>query len=174
MRKSLRSLLVIAAFAAGFSSDLLACGDKYLSVGRGSRFQRGYVSLHPVTIAVLRSQVTGRKDFLSRLKVAGHKLEVTEDVAGLKALLKKGKYDVVLADFESAAAIDDVLAALTSKPLFLPVVDAGSSSSTNAQKEYGCTLNASKKKGKNFLAVIDEAVDAKLKAKPIVCDISKT
>lgn len=174
MRKSLRSLLVIAAFAALSSSDLLACGDKYLSVGRGSRFQRGYVSLHPVTIAVLKSQVAGRKDFLSRLKVAGHRLEVTEDVAGLEALLKSGKYDVVLADYESAATVDRVLGTLTSKPLFLPVVDASSGVSKNAEKEYGCLLNAEKnKKRKNFLAVIDEAVDAKLKAKPVVCDLSK-
>lgn len=175
MRKNFYLLIVtLVAIAVLGASDLLACGDKYLSVGRGSRFQRGYVSLHPISIAVLRSNVTGRKDFLSRLKVAGHHLEVADDPAKLEAMLKKGKYELVLAGYEDAAGVYETLASLPSKPLFLPVVDSKSSLSQNAKKEYGCMLNAeAKKKQKSFLAVIDEAVDAKLKAKPIVCDITQ-
>jgi len=172
MRKNLCLFIVVTVICALGASDLSACGDKYLSIGRGSRFQRGYVSLHPVSIAVLRSNVTGRKEFLSRLKVAGHHLDVADDSAKLEAMLKKGKYELVLADYEDAARVHKTLDSLPSKPLFLPVVDATSSLSQNAKKEYGCMLNAgSTKKQKSFLAVLDEAVDAKLKAKPAVCDL---
>ncbi|HXI13643.1 MAG TPA: hypothetical protein VNM92_13520 [Thermoanaerobaculia bacterium] len=173
MRKNLCLFIVVTVICALGASDLYACGDKYLSIGRGSRFQRGYVSLHPVSIAVLRSNVTGRKDFLSRLKVAGHHLDVADDSAKLEAMLKKGKYELVLADYEDAARVYKALDSLPSKPLFLPVVDATSSLSQIAKKEHGCMLNAgSTKKQKSFLAVLDEAVDAKLKTRPHVCDIA--
>jgi len=172
MRKGL-VFSAIALFIA-MGTDALACGDKYLTVGRGTRFQRGYVSLHPVSIVVLKSSVTGRKDFLSRLKVAGHRLDVTDDVATLAERIKSGKFELVLADYARATEVGELLRDLPSKPLFLPVVDAASAMRSGAEKQFGCLLNAeANKKQKNFLAVIDDAIDAKLKAKPVVCDIKE-
>ncbi|HET7710448.1 MAG TPA: hypothetical protein VFL80_00820, partial [Thermoanaerobaculia bacterium] len=75
MRKSLQTvILAVAALAA--SPQLWACGDKYLSVGRGARFQRGYVSTRPASVVVVARDVTARKDFLTRLKLAGHRVVV--------------------------------------------------------------------------------------------------
>ena len=174
MRRTLPLLVVLIALMALPSADLFACGDKYLSIGRGARFQRGYVSLHPVTVAVFKSNVTGRKSFLSRLKIAGHRLTVTDDVAKLEAMLTTGKYDVLLADYENVAMIDAMLSRLRAKPLFLPVIADQSSLSQDAQRKYGCLLNAeTRKKQKNFLAVIDEAVAAKMKAMPVVCGVTE-
>ena len=164
------SVLSIVLFLMSFG-NAFACGDKYLSVGRGARFQRGYVSHHPVSVAVFKSNVTARHDFLSRLSVAGHRLTVTDNAAKLDAMLATGKIDVVLADYQNAAMIESMLSTHQTKPIFLPVVDAGSSSTQDAERKYRCRLNTqSGKTEKNFLAVLDEAIDEKLKGLPVICD----
>lgn len=172
-----RSTKIVAVAAAAFllaASDMAACGDKYLSVGRGARFQRGYVSIRPVSIAVLRHAATAQKDFLSRLKLAGHRVEAVDTVERLNARLAATKFDVVLADYEDAAKVNASMRTLTDRPLFLPVVAAGSPNSAAAHREYGCLLNGSSKTKKhNFLAVLDGAVESNRRAKPVKCDMPK-
>lgn len=173
MRKSIRVLLGLSLFLIS-SQPMLGCGDKYLSVGRGARFQRGYVSTRPVTVGVLKSGVTARKDFLSRLKLAGHRVELAKDVTELGTLIAAAKIDVVLAGYAEAPAVDALLVRIAQKPLFLPVVDASSASAATAHKEYGCLLNSdSKAKRRNFLAVLDEALESNRKAKPVKCDLTQ-
>lgn len=166
------ALLVIVLFT-GSVADVFACGDKYLAVGRGARFQRGYVSLHPVSVVVLRSGVTGTKNFLSRLKLAGHRVTTTDDVAKLGELLTHGKYEVVLADYQNASEVESMLIEQKAKAVFLPVVERKENLTASDAKKYGCVLNAAtSKKRKHFLAVLDEAVDARLKAQPVVCNFT--
>lgn len=174
MRKP-TSVLLISAVACLLSvSDISACGDKYLSVGRGSRYQRGYVSIRPVSIAVLKHAATGQKDFLARLKTAGHRIEIADTVEKLTARLAESKFDVVLADYEDAAEVNRSMQTMTVRPLFLPVVDPGSPNVAAAHREYGCHLSgASKSKSQNFLAVLDEAVESNRKSKPVKCDLPK-
>jgi len=175
MRGHARYLSLILVLAILPGAELFGCGDKYLSVGRGTRFQRGYVSLRPLSVVVLASEVTSRKDFLSRLRVAGHKIEIANDAFALEKSLASGKHQLVLANYSDAAKVESLLKAMPNKPLFLPVVDPSQKPALAAvNKEYGCLLNAeSKKKKRTFLAVIDEAVEANLKAKPVVCDITE-
>jgi hypothetical protein len=165
--------LVAAVVVCLFSAnDVAACGDKYLTVGRGARFQRGYVSLRPVAVAVLGHAATGKKEFLTRLKMAGHRIEVMKDVPALKARVAASKFDVVLADYADASAVTASFKEMAAKPLFLPVVDAGSTDAAAAHKEYGCLLRGdAKSKQQNFLAVLDEAVESSRAAKPVKCDI---
>jgi len=172
VQTSARVLVVGVAVCLLSAVDLSACGDKYLSVGRGARYQRGYVSLRPVAVAVLRHAASGKKDFLSRLKMAGHRVEVMNDVAAMKTRLAASKFAVVLADYEDAAAVTASFRELAAKPLFLPVVDAGSTHAAAAHKEYGCLLSGdTKSKQQNFLAVLDEAVESSLREKPVKCDL---
>lgn len=174
MRKA-ASILVLASVVLFSAPQVLACGDKYLSVGRGGRFQRGYVSVRPVSIAVLKSSATGQKIFLSRLKLAGHRVEIVDDLQGMKKRVAAGTFEVVLADYEKAAEVNSVLQTLSSHPLFLPVVTSGSGNAAAAHREYGCLLNEkSNSRTQNFLAVLDEAVDAKRRAQPVKCDLPKS
>lgn len=174
MRRFTDVMAVTAAAFLLFASDMAACGDKYLSVGRGARFQRGYVSVRPVSIAVLRHAATAQKDFLSRLKLAGHRVEAVDTVERLSARLAETKFDVVLADYEDAAKVNGSMKALANRPLFLPVVAAGSPNSAAAHREYGCLLSGSSKaKRHDFLAVLDGAVESSRKAKPVTCDLPK-
>ena len=171
--RTIRPLVVLSLLLALSAVDALACGDKYLSVGRGARFQRGYVSLHPVSVVVLKSKVTGRQSFLSRLKIAGHRLAVVDDVARLESMLAANKYDVILAGHESASLVEQILSKQESKPVFLPVVEDASQLNAADTRKYGCVLNpATRKKQKDFLAVLDEAVEARSRALPVVCDIA--
>lgn len=172
MQTSARVLIAVVVVCLLSATDVAACGDKYLTVGRGSRYQRGYASLRPVAVAVLRHAASGKKDFLSRLKMAGHRVEVMDDVATLKTRVAASKFEVVLADYADAAAVTASFRDLPAKPLFLPVVDAGSPHAAAAHKEYGCLLSGgSKSKQQNFLAVLDEAVASRVRAQPVKCDL---
>jgi len=171
MRKSISIFALGVAMFIFPAADVFGCGDKYLSVGRGARFQRGYVSLHPVSVAVFKSQVTGSQSFLSRLKIAGHRVTVADSAAKLETMLATGKFDVVLAGFESASLVEGMIVKQSTKPTFLPVVEEGSDVAPGAAKKYGCVLNAAAgKKQKNFLAVLDDAVQARMKSLPLVCN----
>ena len=173
MQKSARVLVVATAVCLLSAVDMSACGDKYLSVGRGARFQRGYVSLRPVSVAVLKNAATGKKEFLSRLKMAGHQVEVMKDLSTLKTRVAASKFEVVLADYADAAAVTASFATNPARPLFLPVVDAESPNAAAAHREYGCLLSGgtSKSKQQSFLAVLDAAVESKRLAKPVKCDL---
>ena len=172
MQTSARILVAAVVVCLLSATDVAACGDKYLTVGRGARYQRGYVSLRPVAVAVLRHAASGKKDFLARLKMAGHRVEVMDDVATLQTRVAASKFEVVLADYTDAAAVTASFREMATKPLFLPVVDAGSTHAAAAHKEYGCLLNGgAKSKQQNFLAVLDEAVESRLRAKPVKCDL---
>ena len=173
MRQFLHRAVLGVALIAIPAVDLLGCGDKYLGVGRGGRYQRGYVSLHPVKILVLESRVTGRHNFLSPLKIAGHRLTVTKDAAKVNELLRTGKFDVVLADYHDATTIESMidLQSTNRKPMFLPVIDEASRLADMDLKRYTCVLNTkSAKKRKSFLIALDDAVEARLKAQPVSCD----
>lgn len=175
MQKSVSVFAVLALgiiLVLGSAVDLAACGDKYLSVGRGTKFQRGYVSVRPVSIAVLRQGASGQKDFLARLKLAGHRVEVIENIEELGARLTSSRFDVVLADYSDAVAVNRSIA--RSGSLFLPVVDTGSPHAATAHKEYGCLLSGkSKSKQRSFLAVLDEVVASSAKGEPVQCDLKK-
>lgn len=174
MRKPAHLLILVAIVFLLPATDMSGCGDKYLSVGRGSRYQRGYVSIRPVSIAVLKHAATAQKDFLARLKMAGHRIEIADTVEKLTARLAASKFDVVLADYADAAEVNRSMHTMSSRPLFLPVVDAGSPHVAAAHREYGCHLSGnSKSKSHNFLAVLDEAVESNRKSKPLKCDLPK-
>lgn len=174
MRNPAHVLILGATVLLLSASEASACGDKYLSVGRGARFQRGYVSLRPVSIAVLKHEATARKDFLSRLKLAGHRIEIVVDVAALSSRLAASKFDVVLADYSDAAEVNRSIQKMALKPLFLPVVDSASPNAAAAHREYGCLLSGNpKSKQLNFLAVLDEATESYRKAIPVKCDLPK-
>ena len=87
-------VLLVAAGAIGLQAggDAFACGDKFVRVGRGARYQRGYVALHPASIVVyMGSGATASgtlKGMEPALKAAGHKV-VTVKADALAATLTR-------------------------------------------------------------------------------------
>ena len=69
-------LMVVIAFLAAGTGGAEACGDKFLRVGRGARYQRGYVAIHPACVLLYadpKSSVSAAlRELEPVLKRAGH------------------------------------------------------------------------------------------------------
>jgi hypothetical protein len=106
-----RLTLACAAAAVLGSQTVAACGDKYLLVGRGVRFEHAYAAIHPASILIVlpvksvKSAAVRDTQLVTALKMAGHRVDVVQQPAGLSALLERSPHDIVLAEREDAAAI---------------------------------------------------------------------
>ncbi len=89
-----RSVMLVVALVLGVSTwypAALACGDKFLMVGRGAKFQRVYASVHPGKILIFARPSTDPKAAIrdpqlhKALRQAGHAVSVIEDWALLES-----------------------------------------------------------------------------------------
>ena len=101
MRTWLPALMVLTVVGQDARS-VEACGDKFLLVGRGTRFQRAYAAIHPASIVVYaqpqRRAAKAIRDprLQADLKLAGHKVLVAVDETALGRALDSGSVDLVL------------------------------------------------------------------------------
>jgi hypothetical protein len=106
--------------------DLLACGDKFLVSGRGTRYQRPK-SARAASILIYAEPSSGLPASVggvpveSVLKREGHRSTTAETLPQLSALLAGGRYDVVLAAGTVAAAVERLLAAGPDAPVVVAV-----------------------------------------------------
>lgn len=151
-----------------------SCGDKFLVVGRGIRYERAYAAAHPASILIYaNTNNEATKDLQTMLKRSGHKIETVADEAKLFNTLQSKKYDVVLVNISEVALLEKKVMSTPSKPAVLPVIYNVSGAELDAAKsQYSCVLKYSKK-NKNAITVIDEVMDTKLKGKPIACKWTK-
>ena len=112
---TLASALALAAFPAH------ACGEGQFNMGQGLRYQ-GYLAPHPATVLVYDDAASDHKALYSGLQKAGHKVTVVRDANAMSQALQAGRYDVVIADFDDAAALQSRTAGTSTKPGVLPVV----------------------------------------------------
>jgi hypothetical protein len=175
MKIRLSTLLALALGVMGFAQQSFACGEKFLIVGRGSRFQRGYVALHPASVLLLNTHLTGQRDLQTRLKLAGHRIQLVADANQLREAMKSGNPDLVLADVSDAPEVNGLMTETATTALFLPVVDGSSKESISAvETHYKCPLkHETKSKNRSFLATIDAVMESKIKSKPLDCDVVK-
>jgi hypothetical protein len=166
MRKVLILGLAAGAVCLGWA-DAQACGDKFLVVGRGVKFQRAHKAVHPASILIYmnpgsRLPTVAKKIKLeSNLKQAGHKVQTIEDPTRLDDALKSAQYDLVLADVADSPSLEKHVSARTSKPVVMPVLYQPTADElAAAQKQYGCAMKTS---AKDYLAAIDTAIAQKLK-----------
>src|SRR6266536_3526926 len=155
LRKSL--LLLVPALLVISNDSAVACGDKFLIVGRGSRFQRAYVALHPASLLVVNANITAQRELQTSLKLAGHGVRVTQPDQVANDLAA-GRYDFILADFRDIESIGRTLPRTVSNSIILPVIDGSSRGDMEAaSKRYTCLLGhgRSMKAGRHFLAEID-------------------
>ena len=137
----LRKSAAVSILIALMSFDTaMACGDKFLIVGRGSRFQRAYVAIHPASLLLVGANVTAQREVQSRLKIAGHRLQVVS-MDQIPRALAASRYDFILADFHDVAGVNRILQGGTANVVVLPVIDGTSKlDMTAAGKEYSCLL----------------------------------
>jgi hypothetical protein len=120
-----RSVLLVVALvvvASGLYPVAQACGDKFLMVGRGAKFQRAYASVYPGKVLIFaRPSTTDRAAIrdpqLHRaLRQAGHAVSVIEDWKLLEQALQTVPVDLILVDAAEASRLTAAMAAAPTHP----------------------------------------------------------
>lgn len=133
MRRVLTLIAVMVLLIPAFWQVAHACGDKFLMVGRGARFQRAYASVYPGHVVVYARKSLGAKAVITDarlhklLRQAGHTVSVIEDDSLLEQAVKSASTDVLLVDLTDAQRVDGLAAASVSHPKVLPVRPTGKS-----------------------------------------------
>jgi hypothetical protein len=105
-----------------------ACGDKFLLVGRGVRFQRAYAAIHPASILIVvppksvKNAAVRDSHLQTALKMAGHRVELVPQ-ANLAEQIGRSRYDIILAERADALAIPDLVSAAPVKPSVVGVLE---------------------------------------------------
>ena len=115
MKSSIRVVGLVAAVALFMGGDLLACGDKFLMAGRGTRYQRPKTA-RAASILIYAEPSSGLPAGVqdpkvqSALKHEGHRSTTVSTFEQLTAILQGGRFDVVLAASGVAASVEKLLA----------------------------------------------------------------
>ena len=160
-RIGLLGLLVAVGFCLG--ADLLACGDKFLVAGRGTRYQRPK-NARAASVLIYANPSSGLQAALKRvpldtvLKHEGHRATTVETSDQLAAILASGRFDVVLAASGDAAAVEALLARSADAPVLVAFcVNAPGQEQPASDKSAAC-LKTPPKEG-SLLEAIDKAVE---------------
>ena len=99
-----------------------ACGDKFLAVGRGAKFQRAYASVYPGKLLIYSRPSTDPKAAIRDpqlhkvLRQAGHNVNVIEDWNLLEQALRGAQVDVVLVDVAEAPKVQEIIGSAPAHP----------------------------------------------------------
>ncbi len=167
MRRCALALACVTVVAFG-SQVVSACGDKFLLVGRGVRFDRAYAAVHPAAILIVlppksvKSAAVRDGRLLTALKMAGHHVEVVQQPANLSEILERSKHDIVLAERADAVAIRTAAGRGPAKPAIVGVVeDPSSTALTAARQELEYILKTPDSLAR-ILNLLDDVMQARL------------
>lgn len=162
-RKSFLALGALAVFVC-VAQPLFGCGDKLVLLGRGIRFQRMIATKHPATILVYLNPDAGisaaDREYQLRplLKLAGHSPRSVATPTDLARELGSGTYDLILADYADAAALEKEIVAAKAKSTLIPIIyNPTAEQRAAAEKDYAC-LVAPAKRNFDLLKVIDQVM----------------
>jgi hypothetical protein len=125
MRRTFGVLVVMLSVGA---VDVLACGDKFLIAGRGTRYQRprnaraASVLIYTapasaVTAALKRAKVE------SLLKLEGHRTTKVQTLQELSTIVAGGRYDVILTANSDSANVQRLVQASPDAAIVVGVDD---------------------------------------------------
>ena len=151
MKRRLAFVGFLVAVGLWMGPDLLACGDKFLVAGRGTRYQRPK-NARAASVLIYANPSTGLVAALKKvpldtvLKHEGHRATTVESPDQLAAILASGRFDVVLVASGDAAAVEKILGGGPDAPVVLafcvkaagqeqPVSDKGASCLKTPPKE---------------------------------------
>jgi hypothetical protein len=157
--------IIIGDIAAG--GDLLACGDKFLVISRGTRFQRPS-SRGPAAVLIYANASSQLPRALANVAIdatlqkAGYRSTTVASKEDLDRALVQGGWDLVVADAADAQGVASRLQG-DGAPAVLPVVHNATSGQLKQLKDqFRCVLKAPAK-NQSFLDAVDEALSLKPK-----------
>jgi hypothetical protein len=124
-------LVLMTIGASAISPAPQACGDKFLMVGRGARFQRAYASVYPGKVLIYARPSSDSKAAIldpqlhKALRQAGHSVSVIEDWTLLEQALKTVPVDLILVDVREAARLQSAISSAPTHPAALFVAFPG-------------------------------------------------
>ena len=159
------------ALSASGSQAVSACGDKFLLVGRGVRFEQAYAAVHPASILIVlpvkgvKSAAVRDSRLVTALKNAGHKVEVVQQPADLADALSRSRRDIILVERADAAALHDMApAAGRLKPSIIGVLeDPSPSALTDAKRQLEYVLPTPTSLAR-ILNLMDDVMKARLES----------
>jgi len=126
MAKRVLSASVALLLGLCASRDLIACGDKFLVISRGTRFQRSPSARSAADILIYASAASTLPKSLERiakddsLRKAGYRPVIVENTTELDQALKLSAWSLVIVDLPEARAIRDRIRGADA-PMILPV-----------------------------------------------------
>jgi len=167
LRQVAAMLLALTAGCAG--TGLLACGDKFLVVSRGTRFERAPLARQNVGILLYANPLSDLPKSIASLSVeatlrkAGYRPLSVSNIDEFDQALRAGGWELVVVDLADAPAASALLEGRAA-PLVLPVaLNSNRAALAEAKKRYKGVID-SPTRGQTYLDAIDDAIDRKLKA----------
>jgi len=119
MRRLITSTLAVLAVGALAGSNLNACGDKLLLLGRGVQISRYQTTKQPLSIILYKheglAKGSGMNDFEIIVKRIGHKVRIAKNLTQLNEVLSSSKVDVVAADPTDLSSVRQTVGSTPSK-----------------------------------------------------------
>ena len=162
-----RVTAIVAALAAGIatvSPAALACGDKFMMLGRGPRFQKVYASVYPGKVLIYAKPSSDPKGAIRNpqlpkvLRQAGHTVTVVEDWPQLEQEMKRQAIDVLLLEVNDATRLAPLLTSSPGRPEAMYVAP----SKNAVPSTLVCRLKASDG-GRKYLEEVETVMKARTK-----------
>jgi hypothetical protein len=157
------SLPVLVLLGACTTADLFACGDKFLVISRGTRFQRSSSARSAADILIYASSASTLPTSLARiqrddsLRKAGYRPVIVENTNELDQALKQGAWSLLIADLPEARVIRDRIRGLNA-PMILPVALSPTGTEIAEAKKDFQRIVKGPIKSQAFLMEIDDAL----------------
>src|SRR5262245_18096942 len=126
MTTRVRMVALIAVAGLWMNGDLLACGDKFLVAGRGTRYQRPK-NARAASVLIYANPATGVAATLKKLKVEsvlkieGHRATTVQSLDELSTILAAGRFDVVLTASSASAEVEKLLGGVPDAAVVLAI-----------------------------------------------------
>ena len=126
LRRTFGVLILVLAYAVPV--DLLACGDKFLVAGRGTRYQRpknaraASVLIYAAPESAVATTLKKAK-VESLLKLEGHKATKVQTLQELSTVVSSGRYDVILTASSDSASVQKLVQPSPAAAIVLGVDD---------------------------------------------------
>ena len=170
MRIFAAGCFVLLGASAG--SDLQACGDKFLVLSRGTRFQRAAVLRQPASILVYANPSSDLPKALANVTVdatlrkAGYKPTSVSTDGDFNTALRQGGWDLVLVAMADGQIVNSRVQGADA-PIVLPVMyNPTGVELAQAKKQYARVLK-SPTRSQSFLDAIDDALAARAHSRSV-------
>lgn len=155
---------ILVLFAISANTSIAACGDKFLNLALGTRYDRSPAVRQKAGVLMFVSAGSALEGAMARLSVdaglrkEGYRPTTVASAAEFDAALRQHKWDVVVIDWRDAASASRLIG--TSRgPQIVPVLMTSTKDTLKqAKQQYRVVVNAPTK-SRAFLDTIDDAMD---------------